>query len=355
MVDKLTSLTFLAYIGTGKNTKSRAKVMPHINRGRQFFEDRLGVPKAKQRFLRDAGGEFSPDLPGHVLKLGPSVEARNSFAQRIVHRLMQAKRGNLKEVTQQAQDIMNNTKSRVSKMTPNDAAAKEQASLAGNYNASRTVGKPTQESKLKVGDKVRIVTKKTKVAIYKAYQGKQWSSEKYPIMQVGKTKPYRYKLTLHKFVKKERVNYNVWKYRDQISNAEMPEDKESEKRLAKLTPTGKIKAIPQPKGPKKPVPNAPPPKIRRSKRVLYQQPLPEIIAVKVPKKLASKKLTAEQQELKDLHFYVKKETRDYKSYDKLPPAKAEKRLKKWNRNIARMKVLLKKKIRYPGMKLKRKK
>ena len=192
MIDKLTSLTFLSYIGSGKGTKSRKAVMPHVREGQKYFAEKLGVPIAKQKYVRDDGGEFDPTLPGYIVKLGPSVEARNSFAQRVVHRLLAAKRGDLKSVTRQAMEILNNTKSKVSKKTPNEAATAEQSELAVKYNATRTAGKPTQEKKLQIGDMVRIVEKSKKELMYKAYKAKQFSSQKYRITKVGKTKPYRY-------------------------------------------------------------------------------------------------------------------------------------------------------------------
>ena len=253
MVDKLTSLTFLHYLGfprgPNQKIKTRAKVEPEMRKGIKWFSEQLKVPIAKMRFNRDAGGEFPPvsQLPGLVIKLGPAVEARNSFAQRVLHRLMAAKRGDVGECVKQAQDILNNTKSRISKKTPNEAVEELTTDLAEKYNKKRSSGKVRHEKPLKVGDKVRLMTRDKKKSFYKAYQGSQWSAEKFPIIEVGKSKPFRYKLKLYKFVKKERVSYNAWKYRDQISNAENPIDQKSEARLSKLTATGKVKAVPQPK------------------------------------------------------------------------------------------------------------
>ena len=344
MVDKLTSLTFLSYIGTGKKTKSRENVMKHVNEGRDFFEKMLGVPKAKLRYLRDAGGEFDPSLPGHIIKLGPLVEARNSFAQRVQHRLLAAKRGDLKSVIKQAQDILNNTKSRNLGKTPNEAAGIEQSELAPKYNKARQVGKPTAEKKLSVGDMVRFVTKDKKKAMFKAYKGTSWSAEKFKIVEVGKTKPYRYKFKLSKKVKGggEKA-YHVWKYRDQISSAEQPHDQKSEARLAKLTPTGKVKAIPKPaEKKKKPVVEKPQP-IRKSGR-LAGKPKKKPAA-----KPAKKKLTAEQKELKTLHAYVIKEEREYPTYDNLSKAKQGERTAVWNKNLARGKALTRKGVSVKGV------
>ena len=271
MVDKLTSLTFLHYLGFPKGpndqVKSRRKVEPHMRKGIKWFSEKLNIAVASMRFNRDAGGEFPPvsELPGLVVKLGPAVEARNSFAQRVLHRLMAAKRGDVGECTKQAQDILNNTKSRISKVTPNEAAEKQASEVAERYNKKRAVKKVSHEKPLKVGDMVRIVTKSKKALMYKAYQGRQFSTEKFRILEVGKSKPYRYKLRLFKLVKKKRVPYTAWKYRDQISNAEKPTDKKSEAILSKLTATGKVKAIPQPRK-KKPAAQVQAPVPRRRSR-----------------------------------------------------------------------------------------
>ena len=352
MVDKLTSLTYLEYIGTGAGTKSRKHVMPAVNRGRDWFAEKLGVPRNKQRFLRDSGGEFDPKLPGHTLKLGPAVEARNSFAQRVQHRLFAAKRGNLKEITKQTMDILNNTKSRISRKTPNEAAGIEQAQVAEKYNKSRQVGKRTPEVALKVGDMVRKMEKNLKKAIYKAYQGTQWSKKKYKIEKVSKSRPYKYFVDGH------------WLYRDQISNAEKPVDQISEARLAKLTATGKVKAIPKPKVKKVPSPIKPRPKSKRPKKKpkqWYDKELAEYAAkqdAKEAKKEAKKKPAKKvgkwddpklKKELQTLHKYVVKEERDFPTYDDLPMAQQVKRTNVWNKNLARGKFLEEKGVRAKGV------
>ena len=266
MVDKLTSLTYLHFVGfpryDGHKVKDRKTVEPAMNTGIKWFEDKLGIPKKDMWFIRDGGGEFPPvsQLRGLVIKLGPAVEARNSFAQRVMHRLLRAKRGTVAECVKQAQEILNNTKSRISKKTPNEAAQAMVGELSKSYNAKRSSGKVRAEKPLKVGDRVRLMTKSKKENMYKAYKGKQWSTEKYEIVEVSKRKPYRYKL---KMGEKKRV----WRYRDQISNAEGPTDTKSEALLAGLTATGKVKAVPKPKAkkPKKKEPAAPAP-LRRSGR-----------------------------------------------------------------------------------------
>jgi len=357
MVDKLTSLTYLEYLGSGDNTKSRQHTMPAVNRGRDFFAEKLGIPRNKQKFLRDAGGEFDPSLPGHVLKLGPAVESRNRFAQRVQHRLFAAKRGTFKEIIKQTQDIVNNTKSRISGKTPNEAAGLEQSVVSKKYNAARKVGKRTPEVALKVGDYVRKMTKDKKQNLYKAYKGKQYSTKKYKITKVSKTRPYRY------FVD------GSWLYRDQISNAEKPHDAISEALLAKRTATGKVKKIPKPKVKKAPSPIKPRPKSDRPKKApkqWYDKELADMAAKqdakeakkeakKKPKpKKAAKKVGKWQdpklkKELQALHKYVLKEEKEYPSYDDLPLAQQKSRLEVWNTNMSRGKLLQKKGVRAKGV------
>jgi hypothetical protein len=143
---------------------------------------------------------------------------------------------------------------------------------------------------------------------------------------VGTKLPYRY------FVD------GKWYYRDQISNKENPLDAVSDARLAKLTATGKVKAIPKPKEKKKKEAPAP------LKMVLRPKPKP------APKQKPKKpELSADQKELKRLHRYVKQEEKNYPTYDNLPAAEQKKRLATWNKNIAKAKALVKKGVVVKGI------
>ena len=232
MIDKLSGLYFGHYLGSGKNSKSRKHVMKSVREGQKWFEERLGTPVAKQFIVRDGGTEFAPpsELRGRVQKLGPHVEGANAHVQRIAHRLWAAKRGGLASVIKQAQDIKNNTKSTISKMTPNDAAEKTGKELAPAYNKKRQSGEPDKYKKIGVGSMVRIVTKKGKQAFYKAYQKTQYSKRLYRVNRVSKSKPHTY------FVG------GLWKSRDQISSPLPPIDKVSEKMLEGRTQWGNKKA-----------------------------------------------------------------------------------------------------------------
>ena len=219
MIDKLTSLYFAKYLGA---SKTRKHVMKAVREGGQFFAKRLGIQVSKLFYWRDAGTEFSPvsELRGVVQKLGPSVEQTNSHAQRILHRLLASARGSLTSVTKQTQAIVNNTKSTISKMTPNEAALKEAEEIAPLYNRARSTGEPDRYKALKVGMKVRVVTKKPKGTFYKAYQKTQYSKTLYKIKKVGKTRPYRYFIN------------GKWYGRDQISGPMQEIDQVSESLIA---------------------------------------------------------------------------------------------------------------------------
>jgi hypothetical protein len=222
MADKLTSLYYAKYLG---RNKQRKHVMKAVREGGKFFAERLGVDYSKLFYVRDAGTEFAPpsELRGNVQKLGPKIEQVNSHAQRILHRLLAAKRGSLTDVVKQSMEIVNNTKSTISKVTPNKAAEKANEELAPLYNKKRARGEPDKFKPLSVGTRVRVVTKDPKGTFYKAYQKNQWSKELYTISKVGKTKPYRY------FVNKK------WYGRDQLSGPMKPIDQEAEKLIRSRT------------------------------------------------------------------------------------------------------------------------
>ena len=230
MIDKLTGLYFGQYLGKKKN---QAHVMKAVREGGKWFAEQLGVPVAKHHYIRDAGKEFASTsvLKGRVQKLGPAVEGVNSHVQRIMHRLIAAKRGGLRSVVKQAMAIKNNTKSTISHVTPDEASTKEGKDLSQAYNKKRSKGEPDKYNKLGIGHLVRIVTKKPKGTFYKAYQKTQYSKKLYRIQRVSKGKPWTY------FVG------GLWKSRDQISGPQKPIDQVSEKLLASRTQYGNKKKI----------------------------------------------------------------------------------------------------------------
>jgi hypothetical protein len=239
MVQPLTSLFWGKFLGFRKNSKSRLNTMKAVREGAKWFSEMLGVDEKSFRYHRDKGGEFSPisELPGLLRSLAPAVEAKNSHVQRVFHRMLKAKRGGIKEALSQAVKIVNNTKSRISKLTPIEAAKKTSKELAPRYNRARAHGNPDKFRTLSVSDKVFLVTKVPKSAgFYKSYQAKQYSKVLHKIERVGKTNPKRY------FVNKK------WRYRDQISAARVPIDTEAQKILDSRTQYGNKKA-PKLKGP----------------------------------------------------------------------------------------------------------
>jgi hypothetical protein len=239
-VDKLTGLTYSSYLGA---SKKRPHVMKAVdNKMVPFFAETLKIPPSKISISRDAGGEFAPpsELKGRVVKLGNHIEGRNAFLQRIVFRLIRSKRGGLTSVVQQSMDIANNTKSSIHGFTPLQAVDQSDVVLAERYNKKRAKAGTETRKDLKVGDQVRLVTKKQKgEAFYKSYKQTQWSKELYKITRMGRGANKRYFLGALK----------KWKHRHELSSPQPENDKETQKILDGLTQYGNPR--PKFKGPKK--------------------------------------------------------------------------------------------------------
>jgi hypothetical protein len=109
--------------------------------------------------------------------------------------------------------------------------------LKDAYNSKRTSKiKPSRFKPLKVGDSIRLVTKKPKGDYgYKSYKATQYSKQSYKIEKVSKTKPVKY------FVAKR------WRNQGEISFKELgPVDEVSDKMLENRTQYGNPKQKPKP-------------------------------------------------------------------------------------------------------------
>jgi hypothetical protein len=242
-VDKLSGLTFAHYLGASKGAKSKKRVMKVIqDKMLPFFVETLKIPKSRLFTSRDLGGEFAPpsqQFRGRHVKIGNHIEARNRRLQSIMHRLIKGKRGSLTSVVKQSQDIINNTKS-YRGFTPLEAVEKTDAVLSEIYNSKRRKGGVEKQKDLKIGDRVRLVTKKQKgEAFYKSYQSSQWSTELYTISKVGRAANKRYYL----------AELKQWKHRHELSFPQPEPDKETKKLLDARTQYGNPKA-PKLKGPR---------------------------------------------------------------------------------------------------------
>lgn len=189
-VDRLTSLCYVELTGD----KERKSVTPAINKAISFFTTRLSIPANKQIWYMDAGTEFSPNvfkskgIERNIVTAGSKVEKKNSDIQRQFHRLKNAERlTSIEDGLKQATNIVNNSYNRVLKMTANEASEKygskaEAMKLIESYNKHREKADADRRKPLKIGDMVRIVMKSTKNnPFYKAYRGKQYTQDGYPI------------------------------------------------------------------------------------------------------------------------------------------------------------------------------
>ena len=195
VVDRLTSLCFVAYTGR----KLQSKVSPKVKEALDFFAQKLNMPKQNLVMYADAGKEFDPKVlkdakvEFNIVTAGNKVEKKNSDIQRQFHRLKNAKRlTSVSDGLKQATIIVNNSYNRVIKMSANEAAEKysnkeETTKLLTEYNKHRAKADTDRRRPLKVGDHVRIVMKSTKNnPFYKAYRGKQYTKEGYPVSESNK-------------------------------------------------------------------------------------------------------------------------------------------------------------------------
>ena len=195
VVDRLTSLCFVAYTGR----KTRKAVSPKLKEALDFFAKRLVTSKASLIMFMDAGKEFDPQIfkdakmDYHIVAAGSKVEKKNSDIQRQFHRLKNAKRlTSIKDGLAQATKIVNASYNRVIKMSADEAAEKysskeETQKLILEYNKHREKADEDRRRPLKEGDMVRLVMKSTKASpFYKAYRGKQYTQDGYPVNEKNK-------------------------------------------------------------------------------------------------------------------------------------------------------------------------
>ena len=194
-VDRLTSLCYVELTGS----KERKSVTPALKKAVEFFKQRIGVPAAKQIWYMDGGTEFDPkffssrSIERHIVAAGSKVEKKNSDIQRQFHRLKNMERlSSIQDGLAQATKIVNNSYNRVIKMTADEAAEKygskdESKKIMAEYNKHREKADEDRRRPLTMGDMVRIVMKSSKNnPFYKAYRGKQYTQDGYPVNEGNK-------------------------------------------------------------------------------------------------------------------------------------------------------------------------
>ena len=221
MVDALTSLSFFKF----HPHKTIKEVTPIVKEALGWFRSKNNVPYSKAVIISDRGKEFdvkkyqSWGVRTRYVKTSAIVEGRNSFFQRTLRIGKMKKTKDIRKLVKMAQDITNNTRSKVSKKTPNENVKEKESDVSKRYNKKRGPDTVPRIKALKKGDKVRIqlLGAKDKGIGYKAYKSILWGKT---IHTVQARRGQRYKVN------------NKFYHRDQL-RLTPPADKESEKLLSK--------------------------------------------------------------------------------------------------------------------------
>ena len=250
VVDRLTSYCKVYFLG---GTRTAKKVRPFLVKAVAFFAKLLNVEKKDMHMYHDGGGEFSDKnmdslgVPHTQLEVGPKVEQKNSHVQRVFHRLKNSKRiSSITDGLAQAEKIVNGSYNRIMKMSAEEAVEKyndpeETKKLILKYNDQREKADLDRRADLSIGDYVRIVVKSTKESeFYKAYRGKTYTREGYPVNPKNKhlykgrsvTKE-AYEVTESKGKNPKRYKVDgKWFTRDRLSEPlPMKKDKDGKKKL----------------------------------------------------------------------------------------------------------------------------
>ena len=183
LVDKLTSYMVCREVKT-KKAEVVAKLLDELF---DEMETAYGGKRKIRELLADDGGEFKKEvlvllekrkIRKKVVPLAPAVEARNRFLQRIFYNLVKQKRGGkFGKLLEEARVICNQTKSRILKVSPEEALALPDSELATRFNSKRAAPGKMRGPKISVGDTVRVLKKAQKGdAFFKGYRAKHYTS-----------------------------------------------------------------------------------------------------------------------------------------------------------------------------------
>ena len=138
----------------------------------------------------DKGGEFKGST-GRMLKergikqkfvdRASRVEHCNMVFQRNFYRLYKLRRGTFHSLETQALRLVNNTRNKYTRMTPNEAVAAPDGDIAPRYNTAREQAEEDYRAvTINQGDRVRHlrnIRKRIRGIGYKAYRGQHWSKQ----------------------------------------------------------------------------------------------------------------------------------------------------------------------------------
>ena len=196
MTDALTSLSYFEY-----GARKTIKIMtPIAKRAFEYFKKQLGIPYKKMIGYSDKGSEFDwkeyNELGIKTIQLSRSsiIEAKNAHFQRVLYRIAKMEgTKNIAELVSNAMEIVNNTRSSVSKKTPAENVNEKVSDLSLRYNKKRgkDSGVSSKLKPLQKGDRVRtrMLHDKDKT-MYKAYKGNMWSKTVYTV-QLKKAQRYK--------------------------------------------------------------------------------------------------------------------------------------------------------------------
>ena len=152
------------------------------------FRQALGAPLLS--VSSDQGSEFK----GAVTRLlarrnvtqkfvdrASRIEQQNAIFQRNFYRLYKLRRGTFHSLETQALRLVNNTRNKYTRMTPNEAVAAPDGDIAPRYNTAREQAEEDYRAvTINQGDRVRHlrnIRKRIRGIGYKAYRGDHWSKQ----------------------------------------------------------------------------------------------------------------------------------------------------------------------------------
>ncbi len=194
-------LTGYGIVATVRSKKPNV-VAPKLKQMLDVMEHKLGTKVTE--ISADHGREFYTDvrkllkrrrIKQKQVPRGSRVEKFNQDFQRNFYRLMRMRRGNFGSLEDQAQALTNNTKSKFTQKTPEEALKTPDSQLVGGYNKGRQQSKPYKARKPRVGDKCRhlvklrknikpILTIKGQARLYKSYHGRHFTKQTYTIVKI---------------------------------------------------------------------------------------------------------------------------------------------------------------------------
>jgi hypothetical protein len=208
LIDLLTGYIVVQEVRS-KGTKT---IAPALKKMLGKMEDALG--KKVTVIQSDHGSEFKADtlrlmnsrgINWKGVRLGARIEHANSFFQRTLYSLIRQRRGGkLDKYIQDAANMMNETKSRITKFSPIDALAQPDTVLAKAFNSKRQApGKHISKSvPLAVGDRVRVLKKAKKGDLgFKSYRAEHYGP---PTVVTGK-RGSSFKVESGRFYPRDRI------------------------------------------------------------------------------------------------------------------------------------------------------